>query len=604
MKKKKIVRVELVLLAAVTLLLAYRAIEGPPEPKGAVVLSDLDVERVRRHAFSIDRPTRVTIDAVGSFESENGDQPQGDLLAAYGWVLDRVEREVVWQMEPGRVTRERGSVASTRDTLVLEAGTYDVYFTTHGNRNGSRFGITFLDRILGDDAAWRGDRDRWKMILRRAPGEEIEIKQLKDEPDAALAPTHPDLIWTTAPMRGGREAEYVFQVSEPTQLSIYALGEMGSHPMDFGWIEDVSSGERIWEMTLENTKHAGGWSVNRLFNDTLSIASGIYRAAYQTDARQSWGDWVGNPPLDPAGWGITLTATPSSAVVPFDPLSSRRPVIELTQVRDSERRQAQFKVNEPVRLSAYAVGEVGESSRYDWAWLRNNDSQEMVWEMTYGRSRQSGSDKSNRAELAFFRLEPGTYTLGYETDDSHSYESWLHGRPEHPERWGVTLFPVAETLDSLAVEILDVQNTPLGEWHEPPEHPEPPEHAPHLPPLPGSMMVTLSGIGNEQRSKAAFTLAEAANLHIRAVGEITISGRYDYGWIEKAESGEIVWEMTFQNTHPAGGADRNRGFDGMVKLQAGEYIVHYRTDFSHAYGDFGDEPPADPEGWGVRISKL
>lgn len=603
MNKKKVVRVELVLLAVVTLLLAYRALEGPPEPKGAVVLSDIDVERVRRHAFTIDRPARVTIEAVGSFESNGESGRQGD-LAAYGWVLDRVSRQVVWKMEPGRVTRERGSIASTRDTLLLEAGTYDVYFTSHGNRNGSRIGISFLDRILGNESAWRGDQDRWKMVLRRAPGEKIEITRLKDEPDAALAPTHPNLVWTTTPMRGRREAEYVFQVSEAAQLSIYALGEIGTRPMDFGWIEDVSSGERIWDMTLENTKHAGGWSVNRLFNDTLSIARGIYRAAYQTDARQSWRDWVGNPPFDPAGWGITLTAMPASVVAPFDPLSSRQPLIELTRVRDSEQRQAQFKVNEPIRLAAYAVGEVGESSRYDWGWLRNNDSQNMVWEMTYARSRQSGSDASNRAELAFFRLEPGTYTLGYETDDSHSFDSWLHGRPEHPERWGVTLFPVAEQLDSSSVEILDVQTSSLGEEQAPPEPPKPTEHPSHIPPLPGSMIVTLSGVGNEERAKATFSLQEESELHIRAVGEISISGRYDYGWIEKADSGEIVWEMTFQNTHPAGGADRNRRFDGVVTLQPGEYIVHYRTDFSHAYGDFGDEPPTDPEGWGVRISKL
>ncbi len=602
MKRKKIVRVELLLLALVTLLLAYRALEGPPEPEGAVVLSDIDVERVLRHAFVIDRPARVTIDAVGSFESKEGSNDDG--LAAYGWVLDRVSRDVVWKMEPGRVARERGSIASIRDTLLLAAGTYDVYFTSHGNRNGSRFGISLLDRILGNESAWRGDQDRWQMILRRAPGEEVEITRLKDESDATLAPTHPDLVWTTTPMRGHREAEYVFQVSEPARLSVYAIGEIGSHPMDYGWIEDVTSGERIWEMSLENTKPAGGWNVNRLFNDTLAVARGIYRAAYKTDARQSWGDWVGNPPFDPAGWGVTLTATPQSAIEPFDPLSTRVPLIELTQVRDSERRQAQFKVSEPVRLAAYAVGEVGESSRYDWAWLRNNDTQEPVWEMTYARSRQSGADESNRAELAFFRLEPGTYTLGYETDDSHSYDSWLHGRPEHPERWGVTLFPVAETLDSLAIEILDVQTSSLGEKDGHPEPPAPPDLPTHAAPMPGAMMVTLSAIGNEERAKATFSLQEESMLHITAIGEISISGRYDYGWIEKSDSGEIVWEMTFQNTHPAGGADRNRRFDGTVTLQPGEYIVHYRTDFSHAYGDFGDEPPADPQGWGVRISKL
>ncbi len=601
MKRKKLVRVELVLLAVVTLLLAYRALEGPPAPKGAVVISDVDLDRLRRHSFAVDRAARVTIEAVGSLNSTDEHERE---FAAYGWVLDRVRRKVVWQMEPGKVTRERGSVASVRDTFLLDAGTYDVYFTSHGNRSGSRFGISFLDRLLGDESAWRGDQDRWKMIVRKAPGEEIQIKLLTDESDTALAPKYPNLVWTTAPMRGRREAEYIFQVSEAAQLSIYAVGEIGNRPMDFGWIEDVASGERIWEMTLENTRHGGGWEVNRVYEDTIAVDEGIYRAAYQTDARQSWGDWVGNPPLDPAGWGVTLAASPAAAVSPFDPLANREPMIELTRVRDDERRQAQFKVNQPTQLAAFAVGEIGRSSRYDWGWLRNNDSQEIVWEMTYPRSRQSGDDESNRAELAFFRLEPGTYTLGYETDDSHSYDSWLHGRPEHPERWGVTLFPVAKQIDSSAVEVLDIETTALGDKHSHPEPPQPPEHPVHSPPLPGTMMVTLSGVGNEERAKATFTLQEESKLHVRAIGEITISGRYDYGWIEKADSGEIVWEMTFQNTQPAGGADRNRRYDGVVALGPGEYIVHYRTDFSHAYGDFGEEAPADPQGWGVRISKL
>jgi hypothetical protein len=102
----------------------------------------------------------------------------------------------------------------------------------------------------------------------------------------------------------------------------------------------------------------------------------------------------------------------------------------------------------------------------------------------------------------------------------------------------------------------------------------------------------------------AFRLDESSRIHVLAVGEISISGRYDYGWIENAETGEIVWEMTWQNTEPAGGADRNRRYNGALTLEPGNYVVHYNSDFSHAYGDFGDEPPLDQENWGIQISKL
>lgn len=601
MKRKKVVRAELFLLAVVTLLLVFRALQGPPEPEGVVVLSDIDAERLLRQAFEIDRPTRVTIEAVGSFESSDEGEHN---LAAYGWILDRAERSIAWRMDPEHVLRERGSIASIQDTVLLEAGTYDAFFTSYGNQTGSRFGISFLDRLLGNESAWRGDDDRWQMVVRIAPGEVGEINRLDDEDDSAAAPKPSNLVWTTAPMQGGREAEYVFQVSDSAELSIYAIGELGSRPMDYGWIENVTSEERIWEMTLENTEHAGGWDVNRVFRDSMAVESGIYRATYRTDPRQSWNDWVGNPPFDPAAWGLTIAATPLDAVAPFDPLVSREPLIELTMVRDSERRQAQFRVNAPTRFAAYAVGELSQSNRYDWGWLRNNDSQELVWEMLYPRTQQSGDDDSNRSELAFFRLEPGTYTLGYESDDSHSYDSWLHGRPEHPARWGVTLFPVAEQLDSTVVEILDVETTDLARERGHPEPPASPEHPEIVAPMPGNEIASHSGIGNEAQVSSTFSLEQESTLHIRAMGEITISGRYDYGWIEDAETGEIVWEMTVQNTHPAGGADRNRRFDGTLTLEPGEYVVHYRTDFSHAFGDFGDEAPADPHGWGVRISRL
>ncbi len=601
MNRKKVVRVELILLAVVTLLLAYRVLQGPPVPKGAVVLSDIELDRVRHAAFSVDRPVRVLIDAVGSFESRGEREPR---LAAYGWVLDRARRDVVWEMDPSSAVRERGSVASKRDTIEVGPGTYDVFYTAHGNRNSSHFGFSIFDRLFGNESAWRNDEKRWKLIVRQVNGEEITLKRLKDEPDDQLAPRPENLIWSTAPMRGHQADEQVFQVSTPARLGIYAVGEIERNRMDYGWIENAFTNERIWEMTLENTRHAGGWSVNRLFHDTLSVQDGIYRAVYQTDPRQNWDDWVGNPPYDPAAWGMTLSADPVAAVSPFAPLTSRHPLVELTRVGNDERRLAQFRVNQPVQLAAYAVGEIGESGRYDWAWLRNNDSQERVWEMTWTHSRRSGDDNTNRAELAFFQLEPATYTLGYETDDSHAFDSWRHGRPEHPDRWGVTLYSVEEQIDSTAVEVLSYERVSLADVDDEPEPPEPPDPLSELPAMPGSTLVSISEIGNEERLSKTFSLVEPSRLHVVALGEISISGRYDYGWIERAENGEIVWEMTWQNTSPAGGADRNRRYDGTITLQPGEYVVHYRSDFSHAYGDFGDEPPAHPQSWGIRVSKL
>jgi hypothetical protein len=59
--------------------------------------------------------------------------------------------------------------------------------------------------------------------------------------------------------------------------------------------------------------------------------------------------------------------------------------------------------------------------------------------------------------------------------------------------------------------------------------------------------------------------------------------------------------MTMQNTVPAGGTERNRRFDGTVNLPAGTYEAHFVTDFSHAYGDFGDSAPPEPADWGMIV---
>src|SRR5690606_22743832 len=68
---------------------------------------------------------------------------------------------------------------------------------------------------------------------------------------------------------------------------------------------------------------------------------------------------------------------------------------------------------------------------------------------------------------------PGRYTLGYQTDESHAYGHWLHGEPDHPERWGVTLFPLAEHVDTSAVQVV-AQACQRGDDEGMPEMPEVP----------------------------------------------------------------------------------------------------------------------------------
>ena len=55
--------------------------------------------------------------------------------------------------------------------------------------------------------------------------------------------------------------------------------------------------------------------------------------------------------------------------------------------------------------------------------------------------------------------------------------------------------------------------------------------------------------------------------------------------------------MNWQNTVPAGDAFFHRRFEGTVPLQPGTYVLHYESDGSRAFGDFG---PSSDVLWGVH----
>ena len=186
------------------------------------------------------------------------------------------------------------------------------------------------------------------------------------------------------PWKGRETAEYLFRVIRPAEVHVYAVGEIGQERMDFGWIEEVSSGERVWDMRRENTVPAGGWEVNRLFDGTVSLPPGFYRAVFRTDPRQDYGDWVRNPPFDPAGWGVSLFTTVPEAVQPVDPWEDQEAFIRINRVGDSERHIARFRVHAPVWIAVYALGEMGDEDRYDYARITAGRSERVVWENDVG----------------------------------------------------------------------------------------------------------------------------------------------------------------------------------------------------------------------------
>lgn len=438
------------------------------------------------------------------------------------------------------------------------------------------------------------------MVLRPLD-DRAEAEVLPDEPLEAEA-LHERFFWHAAPVESGETRTQILEVTRPVDVRVRATGEIGREREDYGWIERVPDGEIVWEMTEANTRPAGGVDVNRRFDGTITLAPDLYRATFQTDASHAYDDWRANPPFEPDAWGLTLAPTTPpdrDAIAPFDPWTSRTPLIAIDSVRDDAFIGAQFVVGRPLPAIVQALGEVRPERTYDYAWIENDDTEEDVWKMDWDTSQPAGGADKNRQVTAFLTLDPGTYTLYYQTDGSHSYEEFNADAPEHPERWGVALFPQGEPPpDSTAFRVLHVARTEGKRPGEPPAPPAPPLGT-------GEVLLDETRLGNDADVQKAFTLEEPSTLHIRAVGEIALSGhRYDYGWIERLPDGETVWEMNGQNTQPAGGHDKNRRFDGVITLPPGRYVAHFKTDFSHAYGNFDRNAPDDPEAWGITVERV
>ena len=593
MTKSRIIQVELIALAVVGLMVLYRALAGPPRPDGLVVFTDLEPRTLQQTAFELDRPTRFVIDATGSYGEVTSDVQE---LAAYAWVTPAGEAEAVWSMasvaRPGR-----GTLALAYDTLALPAGRYTAYFASYGHAAASRDG-SLIAQVFGTAQPWRGDRSKWSLVMRALDGGKGAKRLGRGEAEQARGP----FFWQAAPVESDETRTQMLEVDRPADVRIEAVGEMGENREDYGWIERVPGGEIVWEMTPENTEPAGGAEANRRFSGTVALQPGLYRATFQTDRSHAYDDWRANPPLNPQAWGMTLApATPADreAVRPFDPWTSRAPLVALDKVQDDAFIRAQFVAGRPLSVVVQALGEVQRGDVYDYAWIENDDDEKEVWKMSYEASTRAGGASKNRQEIAFLTLDPGTYSLYYQTDDSHAYGDFNAAEPDHPERWGVALFPLNSARpDSSTFRLLQISR---DEGEPPPDETSGPP--PRL--ATGEVLLEKTRLGDDMEVEKAFRLEEPATLRVRATGEISLNGRrYDYGWIEEVPGGEVVWEMTWQNTRPAGGHDKNRRFDGTISLPPGRYAAHFRTDLSHAYGDFGSGPPDSPEAWGIVVERV
>jgi CubicO group peptidase (beta-lactamase class C family) len=97
-----------------------------------------------------------------------------------------------------------------------------------------------------------------------------------------------------------------FELLADAMVRVYSVGESDYYRLfDFGGIEDLSRGELVWRMRLEQSEDAGGALKNRKVDRTIELQKGSYRLHYKSDDGHSFSSWNDLPP-DDLFWGISL----------------------------------------------------------------------------------------------------------------------------------------------------------------------------------------------------------------------------------------------------------------------------------------------------------
>ncbi|HEY6953433.1 MAG TPA: hypothetical protein VI758_13575, partial [Bacteroidota bacterium] len=293
-------------------------------------------------------------------------------------------------------------------------------------------------------------------------------------------------------------------------------------------------------------------------------------------------DWNARPPYDPFNYGITVSlvdAGDAGSVKVVDPPQEEKNVlVSLVRMRDNDYKSAGFSLKKDGTIRIYALGESVDDNRemVDYAWVVNARSRERVWTMDARRTFHAGGASKNRFVDEIVELPKGDYVAYYQTDGSHSYDEWNADPPFDPEHWGLTIMGAGKDFDPSSVSSFNEDNE-------------------------AGVIAQLIRVSDDKHVHQRFTLSSKTKVRVYALGEADGDELADYGWIKNTETGETIWRMEIDETSWAGGAKKNRVADKTITLDKGEYEINYRTDGSHAFNDWNDDPPDDRAHWGITV---
>lgn len=541
-------------------------------------------DQIHLKGFTLVENTAIKIKAVGmgldkELKRIHSWQEDRHNLFAYAWILDARTREMVWRMTITNTEEDWWNKRNRifNNEVTLPAGEYEVYYTavepSYLSIGPGFFSIEkLLENIFGDDTKWDDHAEQWK----------IEIKNVEEVFDKSAVLKYQKAVknQSIVSLTEIGDSKFVnkgFTLKEPARVRIYAIGEGFKGEMfDYGWIVDAGTREKIWEMKERDTEYAGGAIKNRVINEVITLNEGDYLVYYKSDDNHSYNKWNANPPYDPDFWGISISGVEKGFNKSIVEEYTTYAIVSLNRLGDDADVEEGFTLKKPSKLRIYAIGEGRDGEMFDYGWIENVNTGKKVWDMNYYSTEHAGGTSKNRIIDQIIYLDAGTYMVYFVTDDSHSYEEWNSDRPYDPEGWGIQVFSVGKKDFSKIVEKYEPQ-------------------------IDKSIIVKLVRVGDYEHVKKQFRLRNPSKIRIYAIGEGEWDEMYDYGWIEDFDTGEIVWQMEYDETRRAGGDSKNRLVDKVIRLDAGNYIAHYKTDDSHAYKTWNAKPPRDRKNWGITI---
>ena len=378
-----------------------------------------------KQGFSLGKPLAMRIYAIGE-EGSDGE------MVDHGWIIDAKMHKRIWEMKSSNLIPAGGGRKNVRfdGTVSFPAGDFILYFITDDSHSADDWNVPPPDDPLNYGVSL--------MAAERAPKDVFRLSTPKEDQN---------VIVQLVRIGDKQTRSESFTLKEEMPLRIYAVGERSSSSsemVDYGWIVNAKTREKVWTMDEERTEHAGGSAINRMLDEVVTLPKGTYTVFFTTDDQHAYGSWEEAPPFDPEHWGITVMGEGErfdmSRVEKNVAPKALGIIAQTVRVGDDEDRTENFHLDRPTHVRIYALGEGSNRDMVDYGWIENASTGTTVWEMTYSMTFHAGGGRKNRMVNITMLLDKGDYKLHYVSDGSHSYDDWNTDPPDDPTMWGITLF--------------------------------------------------------------------------------------------------------------------------------------------------------------------